>query len=97
MQRQRCMHSGSHADGGAGMRAQFFGFGTAPKPTWSQVHQSIFGFNADGSPKMAPAMAPAAAAKMAPAAKPAPEAKMGRRLMQGSAGTETVRSPRPTV
>ncbi len=40
---------------------QFFGFGTAPKPTWSQVHQSIFGFNADGSPMMSPAMAPAPA------------------------------------
>ncbi len=35
------------------MRAQFFGFGTAPKPTWTQVHQTHFGFNADGSPKMA--------------------------------------------
>jgi hypothetical protein len=79
------------------MRAQFFGFGTAPKPTWTQVHQTHFGFNADGSPKMAPAMAPAAAAKIAPAAKPAPAAKMGRRLLQGSAGTETVRSSRPTV
>jgi len=42
-------------------------------------------------------MAPAAAAKIAPAAKPAPAAKMGRRLLQGSAGTETVRSSRPTV
>jgi hypothetical protein len=74
------------------MRAQFFGFGTAPKPTWSQVHQGIFGFNADGSPMMPPAMAPAAAGKIAPAAKPAPAAKMGRRLLQGSAGAETVRA-----
>jgi len=43
--------------------AQFFGFGTAPKPTLSQIHQSIFGFNADGSPMMSPAMAPAPANK----------------------------------
>ena len=41
----------------ARLRAQFFGFGTAPKPTLGQIHQSIFGFNADGSPAMAPAPA----------------------------------------
>lgn len=40
--------------------AQFF-HGTAPKPTYSQIHQAIFGFNSqdDVAPKALSANAPA--------------------------------------
>ena len=67
--------------------AQFWPFlhGTAPKPSISQIHKAIFGFNADGSKIMPEAFAPA------------PSATAGRRLLQDPAQTETVRSPSPLL
>ena len=67
--------------------AQFWPFlhGTAPKPSISQIHHAIFGFNADGSKVMPEAMAPA------------PTAMAGRRLLQDPAHSETVRAWPPLL
>ena len=65
-------------------RAQFFQ-GTYPKPSPSDIHRAIFGFNSDNSKAVPEALREAAKA-------PAPAT--GRKLLQ--AHDETVRRPLPS-